>query len=340
MTTRQVTIKDIAKRLGISHSTVSRALSPSASYLVNDVTKRLVRQTADEMEYTPNLMAKGFVTGKTWTLGLVTFRIALENYGRRIEDVLRTAANEDYHVLMGMSVARVVGTLREDQGLQIKGLISRGIDGLLIDTRGDPDESKRIHDIVRNRLPVVTFLHPTEQTSGVVLDLAADFYAATAHLIALGHRRIGFIGMKLDENRPKTYKAKGYISAMRDHDLPHEIVVAGGPQGAGGYKQGRILKDRFTAIVCRNDYTAIGLCRGLRDSGLRIPDDVAVVGRGDLQISRYLSPSLTTLSDPSEQISRSVLDLMLRQLEGESSVQQIKLRSRLIVRESCGGNKA
>lgn len=338
MRVKQVTIKDIAQRLGISHSTVSRALSSSAAYLVSEKTRMLVKQTADEMQYTPNLMAQGFVTGKTGTLGLLTYQISLETYGNQTEQILRAAERQDYQLLMGMAVHRTSRSSRDDQGTQIKQLISRGVDGLLINTRGDREESDRIIEMVRNRIPVVTYHYPTDHISGVVLDLEADFYQATKHLIELGHRRIGFIGRVVDEESPVSSKGRGYFMAMRDNDIPHEIIPPLGIRGEGGYIQGQNLRDRFTALVCRDDYTAIGICRGLRDVGLRIPEDVAVVGFGDIDVSAYLSPALTTMAVPYEEIALSAMDLLLRKIGGEDTTNRVTLRSRLIVRESCGGH--
>ena len=126
--------------------------------------------------------------------------------------------------------------------------------------------------------------------------------------------------------------------AMRDNDIPHEIIPPLGIRGEGGYIQGQNLRDRFTALVCRDDYTAIGICRGLRDVGLRIPEDVAVVGFGDIDVSAYLSPALTTMAVPYEEIALSAMDLLLRKIGGEDTTDRVTLRSRLIVRESCGGH--
>lgn len=338
MKVKQVTIKDIAHRLGISHSTVSRALSPSASYLVSDDTRQLVRQTAEEMEYIPNLMAQGVVTGKTGTLGLLTYQIGIETFGAQTERLLRTAEESHFRILMGMAVFRVGRSTRDDQDMHMRQLIALGVDGLLINTRGDRDEAKRIQDTVRGRIPVVTYYYPTENPGGVVLDTITDFYDSTVHLIKLGHRRIGFIGMEPDEAKPVTFKAKGYCKAMQDHDLPFEVIPALGIRGKGGYLQGRNLRDRFTAIVCRDDYTATGLCRGLQDTGLRIPHDVAIVGYGNVDLSAYLTPALTTMNPPTEEIAQSAIDLMRRQIGGEDATERVTLRSRLIVRESCGGD--
>lgn len=339
MRVKQVTIKDIAQRLGISHSTVSRALSSSASYLVNEKTRMLVKQTAEEMQYTPNLMAQGFVTGKTGTLGLLTYQISLETYGTQTEQILRVAEKEQYRLLMGMAVNRTSRSSQDDQGIQIRQLISRGVDGLLINTRGDRDESDRIRGMVRNHIPVVTYHYPTDHISGVVLDLEADFYEATSHLIALGHRRIGFIGQNMDLESPVSSKGRGYARAMRDSGIPYEIIPPLGIRGEGGYIQGQNLRDRFTALLCRDDYTAIGVCRGLREVGLLIPEDVAVVGYGDIDVSAYLSPALTTMAVPYEEIARAAMDLMLRQIGGQDATEQVTLRSRLIVRESCGEDR-
>lgn len=341
MRVKQVTIKDIAQRLGISHSTVSRALSSSAAYLVNEKTRMMVKQTADEMQYTPNLMAQGFVTGKTGTLGLLTYQISLETYGTQTEQILRVAEREQYRLLMGMAVNRTSRSSQDDQGVQIRQLISRGVDGILINTRGDREESDRIRGMVRNHIPVVTYHYPTDRIPGVVLDLEADFHSATNHLIEMGHRRIGFIGQHpdLDMESPVSSKGRGYARAMTECDLPYEIIPPLGIRGEGGYIQGQNLRDRYTALLCRDDYTAVGVCRGLRDVGLRIPEDVAVVGYGDIDVSAYLSPALTTTAAPYEEIARSAMELMLRQIGGEDTMEQVTLRSRLVVRESCGGDR-
>ena len=102
---------------------------------------------------------------------------------------------------------------------------------------------------------------------------------------------------------------------------------------------GKKLGDRFTALVCRSDYTALGVCRGLRESGLRVPDDVAVVGYGNIEVGAYMVPPLTTLATPYEEIAQAAVELMLEQLEGQDELRQITLETPLVVRESCGANR-
>lgn len=339
MNRRSITIKDIAKKLGISYSTVSRALSPHASVLVKEETRERVRQVAVDMDYSPNLMARGIVMGKTGTLGLLTYQIFQEAFGYQADQILEVADEYDYQIMMGVASNRIPKNSRDDQTMQIRQLISWGIDGLLIHTRGDEEESKRILDVVKGRVPVVTLYYPIQNCSGVVLDLASDFYEVTEHLIQLGHEQIGFIGVDHNEVGPLSNKGKGYLSAMQKHDLASQCIPVSNIFAESGYHIGKELGGRFTALVCQDDYTAIGVCRGLRESGIRVPEDVAVVGSGDIDVSAYVTPALTTLVTPYEAIAQAAMELMLEQLEGEDKPRQVILRSRLIVRESCGANK-
>ena len=310
MKKKQTTIRDIARELGISHSTVSRALSenPKESALVTEKTRKRVQQKAAEMNYRPNLMARGVSTGRTDTLGLLTYHIALEMFGSQTGQILRVAENHNYQILIGIAADWLPLTSLDDQTKQIKQLISRGIDGLFINTWGDEGEAERVLDAVGERVPVVTFVYPIKGLSGVVLDQVSGYYEATAHLIRLGHERIGFVGPEWNEASPVSAKAKEF-------------------------------GDRFTALVCRCDYTAIGVCRGLREAGIRVPDDVAVVGNGDMDVAAYVTPALTTLAIPYAEIAQAAMELMLEQLQGQDTLRQVTLKSSLIVRESCGANR-
>jgi LacI family transcriptional regulator len=341
MKKKQATIKDIARELKISHSTVSRALSQDrkVSALVKEQTRKRVKRVAAELDYSPNLMAQGFVTGKTGTLGLLTHQVSRAIFSSQTNQILKVADKQKYHILVGMAANRTPLIPLDDQTIQIKQLLSRGVDGLFINTRGHKDEPERILDVVRERVPVVTFIYPTPNLSGVVLDLITDFFEVTEHLIKLGHERIGFIGADWDEASPVSAKAKGYLQAMQKHGLSHEFLPALGIHAKGGYRQSKRLGDRFTALVCRDDYTAIGVCRGLRESGLRVPEDVAVVGHDDTDVAAYVTPALTTLTTPYEAIAQAAMELMLEQLEGQETPRQITLKSSLVVRESCGANK-
>ena len=343
MDKKQATIKDIARELKISHSTVSRALSQDrkVSALVAEKTRKRVQKVAAELDYSPNLMAQGFVTGRTGTLGLATHEIARHIYSNQTDQIMRAADKQHYQIVMGMGTNRELGIPipLDDQTRHMKQLLSRGIDGLLISTRGDDGESERILNAVRGRVPVVTFHYPTQNLSGVVLDDTTSFCEVTEHLIRLGHERIGFIGTDWNTTFVGSAKGKGYFLAMQKHGLPPELIAGRTGFLEPAYQLGKRFGDQFTALVCREDYTAIGICRGLRELGLCVPEDVAVVGYGNIDVGAYLTPALTTLAIPYEAIAQAAMELMLEQLEGQDMPRQIILKASLVVRESCGAKK-
>ena len=275
---------------------------------------------------------------RTGTLGLLTYRISREMFCRQADYILRSAYEQGYQVVMSIAAHRKPLAPLDHQTMQIKELISRGLDGLLINTRGDGEEAERIVDTVRGRVPVVVFHHPTPNLSGVVLDETSGYYEATEHLIRLGHERIGFIGTDWRTRYVGSAKAKGYFLAMRKHGLTPQRISGKTALLEPAYQLGKRLGDRFTALVCRSDYTAIGVCRGLREAGIRVPEDVAVVGSGDIEVGSCVTSALTTMATPYEVIAQAVMELMLEQLGGGHEPRQITLKSPLIVRESCGAN--
>ena len=277
-------------------------------------------------------------TQLTDTLGLLTYQISHETFGRQTDQILRAAYKQKYQVVISIAPNQTPRGPLDDQTMQIEQLLSQSVDGLLIHTQGDKRESERIVNAVRGRVPVVTFHHPTPNLSGVVLDDGASYYEATNHLIRLGHERIGlFVGPEWNGASPISANAKGYSLAMQKHNLPHKFLPALGIYAEEGYLQSKTLGDQFTALVCQSDHTAIGVCRGLRETGIRVPEDVAVVGNGDIGVAARMIPALTTLATPYEAIAQAAMKLMLEQLEGrQGEPRQIILQSPLIVRESCG----
>jgi len=336
MRKKRMTIKDIAKTLGVSHTTVSRALSRNKWHMVREETRRRVERVAEEFSYRPNLLAKGFATGKTGTLGLLASESYQDQAGTQIESFLRAADERNYRLLVGMSAEWSSPSPEIDQSAQMEQFISSGIDGLLVQTMGDEGESERILAAVDDQVPVVTFYYPARGFPGVVLDYAAGFHRATEYLIALGHRRIGFLGENWEGPGHDAARGRGYIKAMTEHGLHPVCLPVGRQQTESGYRLSREVKDRFSALLCCSDYTAIGVYRGLGESGIRVPDDVAVVGSGDSDVSAFVTPALTTQSTPTGGIARAAMELMVKILEGREVACQIVLASNLIVRESCG----
>ena len=339
---RPVTIKDIARRLGISYSTVSRALSPRTSHLVKEQTRLLVRRAAAEMNYSPNLLAQAFVQGTEGVLGLVTNRIGQEFTGRQINHLVRAAAREGYQVLVAAvssrraSSGKIESVERSAQAEQFMHLKARDVDGILVQALGDVSESARIVHAAGGKLPVAAFGYAVDDVSSVLLNPAPGMQAVTEHLIGLGHERICFLGEDpIGSGGPRSH-VKGYRGAMGRHGLTPRIVPVETGSARSGYNLGRALRGRYTAIVCCSDYTALGVSRGLIESGVRVPDDMAVTGFGNSEVSAYVRPSLTTLSIPFEDMAALAIQVILHQIHGLPAPRRSVFEPYLTVRESCG----
>ena len=333
---RPVTIKDIARRLGISYSTVSRALSSGRSHLVKEQTRLLVRQTAEDMEYSPNLMAQTFVKGTGGVLGLLIDRIGPEIIGRQINHLVRIAGRHGYQILVAAAADRITPSPEDERVEQLMQLKSRDVDGVLIQAAGDEAGSARGVHAALGKLPAATFGPAADDMTGVSLDLASGIQEVTEHLIGLGHERICFLGEdRVRADGPPALE-RGYRNGMRKHGLAPRLAPVEAVRTRSGYHLGKELGGRFTALVCCCDYTALGVCRALIESGVRVPDDVAVTGFGDSEVSAYVSPSLTTLSIPFEDIALTAIRGILRQLQGQPAPRGRSFKPHLTVRESCG----
>jgi len=342
---RRATIQDIAKKAGVSQSTVSRALSGNSSFQVKPETRQQVLEVADAMWYQTDLLARAMATRRTATLGLVTYRISNPLNAQFIQEIMREAHLLGYGVVLGMADYPESVNPWDNEQVHIRQLVSRGVDGLLIHTRRDVDEAgaaSRIIDAVRDAVPVATFSYPIEGLNAVVLDREKGIHDLTSHLIDLGHQHIGFVGGNWDLHLPETAKTSGYLRAVEEHGLNPEQIFADSRTLEEGYELGLEFGGRSgasTALICPNDLWAMGVCRGLVQTGVRVPEDVAVVGYGGIEIGAYFIPSLTSVATPVSEISREVVQLLIDQLEGETKVRQVTVDSQLVIRESCGAGR-
>jgi DNA-binding LacI/PurR family transcriptional regulator len=324
--------------------TVSRALADHPKAPVKPSTRQRVQEVAAELGYCPNLQARAVATGKSNTLGLLLFEITDPFIANYAQTTIVEAHRHGYQVILELATSHCSEDLLDDQRVQIREMISRGVDGLLMHVRGD--EPNRVLEAARDRAPVVVFGYqsgyPLEGVSSVVLDRAAGTCAATEHLIRLGHRRVGFVGKAWDGPLPSASKGQGYLRAAQKYGLTPERVALEdwGPDVLersyqAGLKMGR-ASDRPTAFVCWSDLVAMGICRGLQEVGVRVPEDVALVGFDDIHLGAYFTPPLTTVAQPVEEICRKAMELLMEQLSGKKEVRQVAAQPRLVVRRSCG----
>jgi len=337
---KRITIKDIAQHLKISPMTVSRALSDNPKARVRLTTKQRVLKTASKLGYYPDLLARAVAMRKSGFWGMLTFGISDPIQASYVEGMMIEAERRGYQLIMGLINTSYSQNLRDNLPLQIRQMISRGVDGLIIHMPGEADESKVIPEAVKDMVPIIAFNRAVEGISSVAVDRAAGICEATEHLIRLGYRRIGFVRGRGNSVTAEA-KWQGYLRAVEAHGLTPERTVPRSSTLETGYRTGIRLgrmSDRPEAFICMGDLPAIGICRGLQEAGVRVPEEVGVVGFDGLEIGAYCVPPLTSVAHPVEEICREAAKLLIDQLNGGGEVRQVMVRPRLVVRQSCGAN--
>jgi LacI family transcriptional regulator/LacI family repressor for deo operon, udp, cdd, tsx, nupC, and nupG len=332
---RSASIEDIARAANVSHSTVSRALRDSP--LISAEVRRRVQEIAREMGYIPNAIAQSLKQQRTNTVGLVVTSIADPFYADVIKGIEETARPA------GLSVFISATYNNEAQELAvIETFHRRKVDGIIVVS----SRIARNYQHLR-RLGVPAILVNNEASiSGQALHsvLIDDYRGASLamhHLIDLGHRRIGYLGIT---NRPfsNEQRCSAYLDCMAAADLqidPSAIVIADstGPESddvlASSQQTHRLLASGVTAVFCYNDLIAIGALMACRDHGVAVPSQLSIVGFDDIALAQYVSPALTTVVQPRRDMGSRSMHMLLRLIE-EQPVQNVVLPPTLAVRAS------
>jgi len=333
-----VSIKDIARAAGVSHSTVSRALRGSA--LVSAPTRERITALARRMGYSPDAIARGLVTGRTRTVGVVVTTISDPFVADVVQGIEDRAQADGYSVILTTSdgePAREMAAVDILRGKRVDAVIvtSSRVGALYLD------------DLERGQVPVVLVNshneHAGPYTFSITVDNQHGGWLATRHLADLGHRRIAYVTGSPHHSDDLGRQA-GYRRALEEAGLtldPALVLPGTGKAEAGAAALSRLLElpDRPTAVFCYNDVTAIGLLRAARYAGLSVPDDLAVIGFDDVPWATYVAPSLTTVAQPRHALGETAMNMALDLIgaEGAHGVGNVVVRGELVIRESCGG---
>jgi DNA-binding LacI/PurR family transcriptional regulator len=330
---RQLSIKDIARIARVSHPTVSRALQNSP--LVNAKTAEKIRKIADETGYRASAVARGLVTRRTRTIGLVVTTVADPFASEVVCGIEQTANDHGYSVFLADSNADP-----ERERKVVRALAEQRVDGILV-------TSSRVGALylpmlAEMQVPIVLVndQHPGAFVHSVMIANFEGMRAAAEHLIALGHRRIAYLGDRCGY-QSDAERLAGYRAAHEKAGLaaPVELVANGDgkPEAAMAAMEKLLALGRPpTAVCCYNDMSALGAMRQIRARGLRIPGDISVAGFDDLFFASYLEPPLTTVRQPMRRMGQMAMESLLRLMSGEESAPQIKVDGELIVRASTG----
>lgn len=326
----QVTIREVAKAAGVSPSTVSRALAPGGT--VSAATRDRVLAAADRLGYQPNRAARGLITGRTGAVGLIVPDLLNPFYAEACKGAQARAR--------GLGHSLIVSDAERDEGLEMDAIrtLAPQVDGIVLTASQLSDEE--LASLRTLTAKPVVLLHRREPGfASVTADLVEGMTDALTHLHALGHRRIAYVGGPRStwEARERaagveTMAQKGTIELVPVGSVaPH---FDGGITGAADV----VLASGATAVVAFNDIVAFGLISRFTARGVRVPDDMSVVGCDDIALSGMAAPPLTTVSVPKAHAARAAVDLLFRMLrtpevEGEEPQQRV-LPTHLVVRGS------
>lgn len=338
----KITIKEIASKAGVSHSTVSRALNHDPR--IRESTKNRIKQIAQSMGYVPNLVARSFVQGKTATIGVIISYLGNDFLSEMMQGIERVVEEAGFVCLVGNS--------NEDtdrESLYIQTFAERRVDGLILYPSHEDDLESHIRLLEAYGLPFVLVDKYCEsrQSDFVVCDDLYGGQLATSHLLRAGHFRIGHISAPPCTSLNNRFA--GYRQALEEKGLPFdsELSVIGSFDSLHGYydayQQTHDLMTSGnppTALFVATDGLVPSIFRALRDLALKVPSDVSVVGFGDIRSIAFMDVPLTTIAYPTLAVGEMAAGLLLEKIHGKRSFTDCKgisLTPRLIVRESTSG---
>lgn len=339
MSHRRVTSLEVARRAGVSRTTVSFVLNGVQAGKVSEETRNRVLQAARELGYVPDAAARTLVSGKTGTIGLVVSRAEHISVDAFIPQTLQSLTS----VCMRHGYRLLIETAEDGQTTyDYDQLVSaKRIDGLVVLNPNPNDD--RLRRLIERQYPLAligTYPHP--DVAAVSVDSASAMDRAATHLIGLGHERIGFIHYRKIRSLATGGRFGGYRAALERAGLGVEErwVRSGDYSADSGYEAMKSIlagDDLPSAVMAGNDTIAIGAMAAIAECGMRIPDDIAIVGFDDIPHARFVSPPLTSVRVPAFEMAEACGEMILQLLENGSVENRKRVfQAELIVRESCG----
>lgn len=332
-----VTIKYLAKRLGISPSTVSRSLRDHPG--ISRATKEKVAALAAQCNYQPNLVAQSLQTRKTNTIGVIVPEIRHDFFSSAISGIEQVAHEAGFTIMVSQT-----REIYEREVMNTRTMVSHRVAGLILSLSRETILFDHLKMVIKQGIPVVLFDRVTDEilASTVVVDDFEGARTAVEHLIRRGYRRIAHLAgppyVSISRNR-----LAGYRCALEEKSLPFDpkLVVPGGFQekdGRAGMATLMSLPEPPDAIFAVNDPVAIGVFTWMKEAGLKIPENMALVGFSNNPITALIAPPLTTVEQPALDLGRTAARLLLEQMKRDGTLPFVPvmkvLKTRLIVRKS------
>ncbi len=333
---KNTTLKELAKELNLSISTVSRALNNHAD--ISIPTQERVKELASKLHYSPNLFAKGFRRHRTHIVGVIVPNISHYFTSTVIKGILDEGEALGYRVIISES--------KNDESKQsemLQTMIQFGVDGILMALARKTKSFDSILQVA-SRIPLVLFDKVSDKIpcTQVVINEEEAAYNAVEHLINTGKTRIAII-KETEQSFNSKKRFQGYLRALKEHNLPIDEKIILSTEDIS-LSKGRILanillslKNRPDAIFAITDSAAIGAIKALNKFKVSIPDEIAVVGFSNSVHSTIISPSLSTVDQPGEKIGRTAVKYLIEEIENPKDdliTKTIEIKTNLIVRDS------
>ncbi len=335
----KITIKDVARMANVSHTTVSRALNNKAR--IKNETKEKILAIARGLNYRPDFVARSLVMRRTKTLGLVITTIANPFYTELSQGIETTAISLGYNIILCSTNSDLSAEKKYIDMLQ-----SKGVDGIIFTSAhmGDPN----ILALAEEGFPVILVNRRTyhavvkEKVDYVGVDNILGGFMAVEHLIKLGHQRIGVIGGSSEssvgferlEGGKKALTAYG-LEVVADYFLEGDYLKGSGYHGGKRFLE---MSAPPTAIFATNDYMALGTYQAMVEEGMRIPEEIALIGFNDIEFASMKGIELTTIGQKKYEMGALAVKTLVERVEGAKMEppREIILEPELIIRKTCG----
>lgn len=337
----QVTIKDLARELGISPSTVSRALKDHPD--ISPQTKKAVNELAEKLNYQPNIVALSLRQSKTNTIGVIIPEIVHFFFSTVISGIEDVAYSAGYNVILTQSIESL-----QREMLNMKTLFNSRVDGMLISLSRETASFDHIEGMLAKGVPMVFFdrVYDHPSANKIIVDDFSGAKEATLHLIQQGCKRIAHIEGSPNLGITKQ-RLEGYLEALKEKNMPidrslifpcPDATIEAGKEVTEKILEGGNLPD---AIFATNDPVAMGAMQAIRNKGLKIPKDIAVVGFSNWLFTSMMDPPLSSVDQPGYEMGQEATKLLIRQIEAKSKDDNDDpqpetkiLKTRLVARES------
>ena len=343
------TLKDIAREAKVSPTTVSLVLKDHETKRVSHAKRNQILKIAKKLNYRPNFVARNLVANESRTIGVVITTLIIPFYSEIAQDIITRSKETGYSVLISSTRELISSEANriDAERQSIHELLDRGVDGLIICSafRNDPV----IPELIDQSAPFVLALRDIEQNSQLpLLDYVGinnqrGGYLAAEHLLRLGHRKIAIITgdmLVLSAHERLNGSLEGFNAYGEEPPNP-DLILNGNYKRGDSYRATRELlkrKDRPTAILVHADHMAMGTLEALRDEGLRVPEDVALVGFDDIEMAGLPGVDLTTISQKKATLGKMAVEILIDKIKGKANrlSKRILLDPELVIRNTCG----